>query len=339
MENYLKSSILGRGSYGTVYKVLSRTSEQIFALKCTGVPDSNKGVEDSTVRELSCLTALKGHPNVIQIHDCFIDNGQVAMVMDYVPYTLAQIIHNGHGVKFYYDEFQCTPLIPESFIAHFSTQVANALSYMHGLNIIHRDLTPSNILVTEDLVIQVADMGMSRHASRWMSPAVVTEPYRAPEVCKALAEKKECTEYTCAIDMWSLGVMIADAFEGHMVFQARKRDMTTYDLILRSVEHENTDRISMDQRIDLKDIIPNVMSSSLARNIVMSILVFRETERLTAREFLRKTEWTQLASMTEDDIQLVKKQIARSVKWREEAQEERDAERDLKCHETFEDSD
>uniref|UniRef100_A0A3P8TSI2 Protein kinase domain-containing protein n=1 Tax=Amphiprion percula TaxID=161767 RepID=A0A3P8TSI2_AMPPE len=145
----LDVSVVGQGTYGIVYKVKCRSTGKEFALK-----RYNYGVEDSTVRELSCLAALKGHPYVVSVHDCFFDEGKVAMLLS----------------------------IPLSFVARFSRQVAHALSCMHEMNIVHRDLTPFNVLLTEDLTVKVADMGLSRQCSKWMSPTVVTEAYRAPEL-------------------------------------------------------------------------------------------------------------------------------------------------------------
>uniref|UniRef100_A0AAQ5YU97 Protein kinase domain-containing protein n=1 Tax=Amphiprion ocellaris TaxID=80972 RepID=A0AAQ5YU97_AMPOC len=169
-SSYLKVSVVGQGTYGIVYKVKCRSTGKEFALK-----RYNYGVEDSTVRELSCLAALKGHPYVVSVHDCFFDEGKVAMLLSYVPYTLSGIIHKGHGLKSYHEPGRVERSIPLSFVARFSRQVAHALSCMHEMNIVHRDLTPFNVLLTEDLTVKVADMGLSRQCSKWMSPTVVTE--------------------------------------------------------------------------------------------------------------------------------------------------------------------
>ncbi|XP_054860322.1 cell division control protein 2 homolog 3-like [Amphiprion ocellaris] len=230
MEKYLKVSVVGQGTYGIVYKVKCRSTGKEFALK-----RYNYGVEDSTVRELSCLAALKGHPYVVSVHDCFFDEGKVAMLLSYVPYTLSGIIHKGHGLKSYHEPGRVERSIPLSFVAHFSRQVAHALSCMHEMNIVHRDLTPFNVLLTEDLTVKVADMGLSRQCSKWMSPTVVTEAYRAPELFDECGKYR--LEYTCAIDMWSLGVMIAEAMEGEVIFRQRldHREKSMYRIIAETL--------------------------------------------------------------------------------------------------------
>uniref|UniRef100_A0A8C9ZI19 Protein kinase domain-containing protein n=1 Tax=Sander lucioperca TaxID=283035 RepID=A0A8C9ZI19_SANLU len=231
-----RRTVIGQGAYGTVYKATCQKTGKEFALKC-----HKRGVEEATVRELSCLTALQGHPYVIQIHECVIHNGMMATLMSYAPYTLSNII-------------------PLSFVARFSVQVAEALSYMHRLNLVHRDLTPFNVLLTEDLTVQVADMGLSRHSCKWMSTPVVTEAYRAPE----LFVEGGISEYTCAIDMWSLGVMIVD-------------------IIVRTLcpkDHPDASLMPWDP----KTLMPQVMKCALVKRIVFQLLAFRANERLLAHE-------------------------------------------------------
>uniref|UniRef100_A0A3B3CDB3 Protein kinase domain-containing protein n=1 Tax=Oryzias melastigma TaxID=30732 RepID=A0A3B3CDB3_ORYME len=201
MEKYRKDPlrpIIGQGNYGVVYRVRDVSNGQEYALKCHKCADV---IEDTTVRELSCLTALRGHPNIILLLDCFMDEDRVAMLMPYVPFELTKAIH-------------CKPTAPLSFVASFSLQTANALEYMHRQGILHRDLTPSNVLLTADLTVKVGDLGLARQFSKRMSLCVVTEPYRAPE----LFADGEVGEYTCAVDMWSLGAIILDAKEGMVVF-------------------------------------------------------------------------------------------------------------------------
>ncbi|XP_046873035.1 cyclin-dependent kinase 3-like [Hypomesus transpacificus] len=212
MENYIKEDIIGEGAFGTVYKVKCRVTGNVFALKY-----HVRGVEDSTVRELSCLASLSGHPHIIRMCDCFVDDGTLAMLMPYVPYKLSELIHNEQAEASHFRQDRPPQSLPLSFVAHFSSQVASALSYMHRLSIVHRDLTPFNVLLTEGLTVKVADMGLSRQISKWMSLNVVTVAYRAPE----LFGVGDFGDYTCSIDMWSLGVMIADAMERRMVFRGR----------------------------------------------------------------------------------------------------------------------
>ena len=299
----MKGSIIGRGAYGTVYNVTCRRTKHRFALKY-----HEHGADPASVRELSCLAALRGHPHVIQMIDCFVDDGKIAMLMPYVPYMLTNAIHNGHGLK-YYDLRRVVQLIPLSFVAHFSVQVNDALCYMHSLNIVHRDLTPSNVLLTEDLTVKVADMGLSRQCSKWMSPTVVTEPYRAPEVLIA----NDCVEYTCAIDMWSLGVMIADAMEGKVVFKwctTEHNTESTLQTVVRTPcpkDHPYASLTPWDPAI----IMPNVMENKLVKRIVLGLLTFRADERLLAHELIQDMEWRQAAHMTQEDAVMVRDSIRR----------------------------
>ncbi|XP_032364304.1 probable cell division protein kinase ECU08_0230 [Etheostoma spectabile] len=297
MENYVIGAVIGKGAYGTVYKATCKKSGKEFALKC-----HRRGVEDTTVRELSCLTALRGHPYVIQIHDCVIHNGMMAMLMSHAPYTLSNVIHSEHLLC--HEQGQGLEVIPLSFVARFSVQVAEALSHMHQLNLVHRDLTPFNVLLTEDLIVQVADMGLSRHSCKWMSAPMVTEAYRAPELFVAGG----LAEYTCAIDMWSLGVMIVDAMERRVTFS--KSWVSPYPIIVKTLCPKDHASASLTPW-DPKTIMPKVMECALVKRIVFQLLAFRENERLLAHELLKDTEWTEAARMTKEDQDMVRDQIRR----------------------------
>lgn len=300
MEKYTVVSKINSGHYGDVYHIMCRETGGEYALKCHKNNEDNDGISESTVRELSCLSALKGHPNIVEMLDCFLYEGRISTLMPYLPLTLFQLI--------YQVRYSLTAL-PVSFIARFSREIANALSYMHGLNMIHRDLKPANVLLTSDtLTVKVADMGLSRYAvAKGMSSTVVTEPYRAPE----LFVEKWIVPYTCSVDMWSLGVMIVDAMEARVTFY--DSDIPTDELIERTLDPE-----SMDSEIypSLITVMPNVMRHKLVSRIVLKLLQMDPKKRLTARAFLSHGQWTRVSRVTPDIIEYVKQSadIVKSVK-------------------------
>lgn len=299
MEKYTVVYNIGKGQYGHVYLVKCRETGKSYALKCHKNNEEDDGLSESTVRELSCLSALRGHPNIVEMLDCFLHKGQMSTLMPYIPLTLFDVIYRGQ----YYSG------LPIPFIARFSVEIANALSYMHGLNMVHRDLKPNNVLLTADtLTVKVADMGLSRYAvAKGMSSTVVTEPYRAPE----LFSSRFIVPYTCAIDMWSSGVMIVDAMEGKMTF--RDSQIPTNQLIaitLNPEKRENKDHPSP------STVMRNVMRHKLVSRIVFKLLQMDPKKRLTAQALMADCQWKRSSCVTPDIIEDVKKRagIARPDK-------------------------
>ena len=87
-------------------------------------------------------------------------------------------------------------------------QTMRGVLYMHSANIIHRDLKPSNLLLNKNCDLKICDFGLARgyedEKPAMLTEYVVTRWYRAPEVIL------NATEYTKAIDIWSLGVVFAE---------------------------------------------------------------------------------------------------------------------------------
>lgn len=292
MDKYEIVAQVGEGAYGVVYHVKCRVTDQRYALKCHRNYE-NGTMTDSTVRELSCLSALRGHPNIVETLDCFLHDGEIATLMPYLPLTLFEVIYQGR----YH-----SGLLPITFIGRFSLEIADALAYMHGLNMIHRDLTPANVLLTADtLTVKVADMGLSRYAAKSMSSGLVTESYRAPELFDT--KKEGIAQYTCAIDMWSLGVLIVDAMEATMTFHSK--NFPTYKIIKETLGRDDHDDESIWNPMC---VMPTLMRCTEVKRIALALLQYDPKRRLTARTLLDDSRWKRIAAaITDVDIDRVKR--------------------------------
>lgn len=98
-------------------------------------------------------------------------------------------------------------------------QILKCLKYMHTADLLHRDLKPSNILLNSDCIAKVADFGLARSISAknedttpLLTDYVATRWYRAPEIL--LGSHK----YSKAVDMWSIGCILAELLHGKPVF-------------------------------------------------------------------------------------------------------------------------
>jgi cyclin-dependent kinase 12/13 len=93
------------------------------------------------------------------------------------------------------------------------------MAYLHQQGIMHRDIKGSNLLLTKDGVLKIADFGLAREFKKVNNPhftvKVVTRWYRAPELL--LLNHR----YTEAIDIWSIGCFIAEMFIGKPIFPGR----------------------------------------------------------------------------------------------------------------------
>ncbi|KAL4009150.1 hypothetical protein ACER0C_003002 [Sarotherodon galilaeus] len=287
MDKYAIVAQVGEGTYGVVYHCHENNKDG--------------SMTDSTVRELSCLSALRGHPNIVETLDCFLHDGKISTLMPYLPLTLFRLIYQGRDHS---------GLLPITFISHFSLEIANALSYMHGLNMIHRDLTPANVSLTADtLTVKVAYMGLSRYAAKSMSSGLVTESYRAPELFDAEEEEEEekekkCTaQYTLAIDMWSLGVLIVDAMEATMTFHSK--NFTTYKIIKETLGRNDHSVKSMWNPLRA---MPTLMGCLPVKRIALELLQYDPKHRLTARMLLDDSKWQRISdAITDVDIDHVKR--------------------------------
>lgn len=96
------------------------------------------------------------------------------------------------------------------------------LKYIHSADVLHRDLKPGNLLVNADCELKICDFGLARGFSEnpdenagFMTEYVATRWYRAPEIMLSF------TNYTKAIDIWSVGCILAELLGGKPIFRGK----------------------------------------------------------------------------------------------------------------------
>lgn len=167
---------LGRGGMGSVLLLRNHRLERDEALKVL-LPErsSDPRFEERFLRESSVLAQLR-HPHIVTMHQCSDVDGLLYILMDYVDGgTLRQAIAE-------------TSLRPEDRIRIIS-ELAAAIAHAHLQGIIHRDINPANVLLTQEGSVRVVDFGLSKQVHTAAGDLSVTRPnevmgtyaYMAPE--------------------------------------------------------------------------------------------------------------------------------------------------------------
>ncbi|VDD92556.1 unnamed protein product [Enterobius vermicularis] len=194
---------IGEGTYGVVYRAFERKAGIEVALKKIRLDSDSEGVPSTCIREISILKELD-HPNIVKLRDVIHAGSRLFLVFEYIDQDL----------KILMEKIKPKP-IPLPYVKSFLWQLLQALSYCHTHRVVHRDLKPQNLLVSNEGMIKLADFGLARAFSmptRVYTHEVVTLWYRAPEVL--LGSKF----YSCAVDVWSLACIFAELVSARVLF-------------------------------------------------------------------------------------------------------------------------
>ncbi|KAJ5574696.1 Mitogen-activated protein kinase spm1 [Penicillium hetheringtonii] len=195
-ENYNVTKELGQGAYGIVCAATNtQTGEGVAVKKVTNV-FSKKILAKRALREIKLLQHFRGHRNITCLYDMDIprpDNfNETYLYEELMECDLAAIIRSGQ------------PLTDAHFQS-FIYQILCGLKYIHSANVLHRDLKPGNLLVNADCELKICDFGLARGFSI------------DPEEERRLHDRS----YTKAIDVWSVGCILAELLGGRPFFKGR----------------------------------------------------------------------------------------------------------------------
>lgn len=215
---------IGRGGMGTVWLGRDEVLGRAVAIKRIGAAPGAGGPDLARAEREARLAARLNHPHVVAVFDLVVEDDQQWLVMEYVEHrTLAGLV-NDHG-----------PLPPDRAAALLA-QAADALAAAHAAGIVHRDVKPSNILVTPHGQVKLTDFGIARaaaDASLTQTGLVTGSPaYLAPEVASGQTA-------TTASDVWSLGATLFHALAGRPPYDVGENLMGA----LYRIVHEDPPRL------------------------------------------------------------------------------------------------
>ncbi|XP_013401549.1 homeodomain-interacting protein kinase 2 isoform X2 [Lingula anatina] len=193
---------LGRGTFGQVVKCWKKGTNEIVAIKILKNHPSYARQGQIEVSILSRLSQENADEfNFVRAYECFQHKNHTCLVFEMLEQNLYDFLKQ--------NKFQPLPL---KYIRPITQQVLTALLKLKNLGLIHADLKPENIMLTDPTRypyrVKVIDFGSASHVSKAVcSTYLQSRYYRAPEILLGLP-------FCEAIDMWSLGCVIAELFLG-----------------------------------------------------------------------------------------------------------------------------
>ncbi|KAL0950632.1 hypothetical protein HGRIS_007422 [Hohenbuehelia grisea] len=281
--NYVQLEKLGEGTYATVYKGRSRTTNEIVALKEIHL-DAEEGTPSTAIREISLMKELK-HVNIVRLHDVIHTETKLTLIFEYADQDL----------KKYMDQHGDRGALEPNTVRSFMFQLLKGTAFCHENQVLHRDLKPQNLLINRKGELKLGDFGLARAFGvpvNTFSNEVVTLWYRAPDVLLG------SRTYSTSIDVWSCGCIFAEMISGVPLFRGRdNQDQllhimrvigTPSDATLKKIATDSPE-VQLKQfprypKMPFQQVLPK--ASPQAIDLLERLLKFDPAERISATEAL-----------------------------------------------------
>ncbi|KAF9405928.1 hypothetical protein BGZ94_003314, partial [Podila epigama] len=204
MFRYEVLDMLGKGSFGQVAKCYDHKTGEYVAIKIIRNKMRFHCQAMVEVKILGCLTKWdpEDKHNLIRMTDSFYFRNHLCIATELLSINLYEFIKS--------NSFNGSSL---GLIKRFCTQLLQSLELLGRHNVVHCDLKPENVLLTHDTKssIKVIDFGSSCFENEKVYTYIQSRFYRSPEVILGMS-------YNMAIDMWSLGCILAELYTGYPLF-------------------------------------------------------------------------------------------------------------------------
>eukprot|EP00931_Biecheleriopsis_adriatica_P060053 TRINITY_DN3603_c0_g1_i1.p1 TRINITY_DN3603_c0_g1~~TRINITY_DN3603_c0_g1_i1.p1 ORF type:complete len:446 (+),score=94.39 TRINITY_DN3603_c0_g1_i1:28-1365(+) len=204
---YNAERVIGNGTFGIVYSAHIVETDETVAIKKVFVDRRYRNRELQVWREMH-------HPNIVTLKHAFYTSGDSSdelylnMVMEYVPETVYCVMKRFGKQK---------QQMPRIIVQLYTYQACRALAHLHASGVVHRDIKPQNLLVdaSRGHLLKLCDFGSAARLGQGRPTLVAyicSRYYRAPELIFG------ATNYTTAVDLWSIGCVLAEMLRGRPLF-------------------------------------------------------------------------------------------------------------------------
>ncbi|GKV43466.1 hypothetical protein SLEP1_g50756 [Rubroshorea leprosula] len=224
VDEFEKLNKIDEGTYGVVFRARDKKTGEIVALKKVKMEKEREGFPLTSLREINILLSFH-HPSIVDVKEVVVGSSldNIFMVMEYMEHDLKGLMESMKQ-PFSQSEVKCLML-----------QLLEGVKYLHDNWVLHRDLKTSNLLLNNRGELKICDFGLARQYGSPLKPytsLVVTLWYRAPELL--LGAK----QYSTAVDMWSLGCIMAELLSKEPLFNG-KSEGDQLDKIFRTLGTPN----------------------------------------------------------------------------------------------------
>lgn len=251
-KTYLVREEIGKGAFSRIFKAFDSVKGFDVAIKVIRKKKVTK-IRKQIETEIQLLQKLD-HPNIVQCFGVYEDHSKIFIVMEYCS-------------KGDLSDLLKVSVLIEDEVKDLFMGLVSALQYLHKQNVMHRDLKPKNILVSDDDKLKIADFGFAKYLNTDLSQTICGSPlYMAPEILHS-------SPYASNSDLWSIGIVLYEMISGKPPYFAKNLED------LKKNIHE----------VSQFDIIDSLQVSYACKELLFQLLDVNKSSRMSWDEFFNHT--------------------------------------------------